>query len=83
MDQCAVQFCCDYAGPPIHHFDLYRLPMGAGLERLELEQSWATAVSLVEWGNNLAGHAPASRLDVTFSLVQVFCRMPSSIKRLI
>eukprot|EP00884_Botryococcus_braunii_P004690 jgi/Botrbrau1/14221/Bobra.0254s0010.1 len=58
-------------GPPIHHFDLYRLSGGVGLERLDLSLSLATAVSLFEWPDRLSAATPASRLDLHFSLLPV------------
>ena len=49
------------AGPPIHHFDLYRLQGGApDLARLDLPASFAQAVCLVEWPERLAAAAAAA-----------------------
>ena len=62
--------CC--AGPDIHHFDLYRLDSTAGLGRLQLEQSFQDAVSLVEWAERLpTDMRPSNRLDIQISPVQV------------
>jgi hypothetical protein len=61
------------AGPPIHHFDLYRLEQPQqqqqqqqqSLARLDLPSSFATAVSLIEWPERLTQHdTPQHRLEV-------------------
>ncbi|KAI7841418.1 hypothetical protein COHA_004813 [Chlorella ohadii] len=63
----------DHAGPPIHHFDLYRLTEGYDLARLDLPASFSQAVSLVEWPERLglAGpeQQPAEPLEVTISIL--------------
>ena len=46
---------CLPAGPEIHHFDLYRLQ--GPQARMDLPQSFATAVSLVEWPERLPADA--------------------------
>ncbi|KAK9827130.1 hypothetical protein WJX74_007536 [Apatococcus lobatus] len=52
-------------GPDIHHFDLYRLDGTASLGRLQLDQSFRDAVSLVEWAERLPSDMlPANRLDI-------------------
>ena len=68
------------AGPPIHHFDLYRLTQQYDLHRLDLPTSFAQAVSLVEWPERLqilqdlgeaAAHMlPQQHLAVTISILQ-------------
>ncbi|MDR1489353.1 MAG: tRNA (adenosine(37)-N6)-threonylcarbamoyltransferase complex ATPase subunit type 1 TsaE [Desulfovibrio sp.] len=40
--------------PPIHHFDLYRLPCGSYFESLEESIADAAVLTLVEWPENLA-----------------------------
>jgi tRNA threonylcarbamoyl adenosine modification protein YjeE len=47
----------DHEGPPIHHFDLYRLDASApgATARLDLPTSFTRAVSLIEWPERLAG----------------------------
>jgi hypothetical protein len=60
------------AGPPIHHFDLYRLDQQqrqqqqqSSLARLDLPSSFAIAVSLIEWPERLTQHdTPQHRLEV-------------------
>ena len=59
------------AGPPIHHFDLYRLTTPHDLLRLDLQSSLAHAVSLIEWAERLGeGAAPAEALAVQLAVVQ-------------
>lgn len=68
---CVVTIAC-CAGPDIHHFDLYRLDSTASLGRLQLEQSFQDAVSLVEWAERLPmSMRPDNRLDIQISPVQV------------
>lgn len=56
------------AGPPIHHFDMYRLDSSQNVERLNLAQSFKTAVSLVEWADRLQ-QLPPERLDVHITIL--------------
>lgn len=58
-------------GPPIHHFDLYRLEQRYDLARLDLAASFAQAVCLVEWPERLAGAPvqPVEPLDVHISIL--------------
>ncbi|KAK9819615.1 hypothetical protein WJX72_000319 [[Myrmecia] bisecta] len=64
----------EYEGPPIHHFDLYRLTGPGGTDRLSMEESFQTAVSLIEWPDNLQGGLPAQRLDVFLTLTLQDCQ---------
>lgn len=59
------------AGPPIHHFDLYRLTQQYDLARLDLPASFSRAVCLVEWPERLAGSAaqPLQPLHVYISIL--------------
>ncbi|GBF90954.1 hypothetical protein Rsub_03809 [Raphidocelis subcapitata] len=60
----------DHEGPPIHHFDLYRLEGGGDVGRLELPASFARAVCLVEWPERLPAEAlPGGRLEVGIEIV--------------
>jgi hypothetical protein len=57
-------------GPPIHHFDLYRLEPGPGMGRLDLGTSFSSAVCLVEWPERLAaGDVPQQRLELRIDIV--------------
>lgn len=74
----AVQFFDLYrhpAGPPVHHFDLYRLDGSAGGEvfyRLDLPSSFNRAVSLVEWAERLPDALlPPDRLEVSLEVLDV------------
>lgn len=55
------------SGPPVHHFDLYRLSESADKSKLGLDESFATAASLLEWAERLGDLAPSVRLDVYIS----------------
>jgi len=59
----------EHTGPPVHHFDLYRLGGEADLGRLSLDQSLSQAVSLVEWAERLQGLTPAGRMDVRITAI--------------
>ncbi|KAF5832848.1 hypothetical protein DUNSADRAFT_11150 [Dunaliella salina] len=56
---------------PIHHFDLYRLPSDAPptLERLNLQASFCSAVSLVEWAERAQVSMPKEHLAVHISAI--------------
>lgn len=59
------------AGPPIHHFDLYRLTQQYDLARLDLRASFTQAVSLVEWPERLGPDLlPAEHLAVHISILE-------------
>ena len=60
--------CC--AGLPIHHMDLYRITAVEQLARLQLADSWRTAVSLVEWPERLGSYLPVEHLSVTLQPVE-------------
>jgi len=51
-------------GSPVHHFDLYRLSGPADFKNLALDESFTSAVSLVEWSERLQHATPPCRLDV-------------------
>lgn len=56
---------------PIHHFDLYRLPSDAPptLERLNLQASFSSAVSLVEWAERAQVSMPDEHLAIHISAI--------------
>eukprot|EP00899_Mesostigma_viride_P014993 jgi/Mesvir1/23495/Mv22337-RA.1 len=81
----------EHEGPPVHHFDLYRLEGGGktyDLGRLDLDHSFASAVSLIEWADRLTGSnrqsltgatsLPEDRLDVYISMAVATSRGISS-----
>ncbi len=53
---------------PIVHGDLYRLSGPAELAELGFDDLPPTAVVLLEWPDRAAGHLPADRLDIAFTL---------------
>ena len=55
-------------GPPIHHFDLYRLSGEADLQRVGWSESRGSAICLVEWPDLLGDQTPQERLDITISI---------------
>ncbi|KAF6260295.1 hypothetical protein COO60DRAFT_908809 [Scenedesmus sp. NREL 46B-D3] len=58
-------------GPPIHHFDLYRLCPQQDMSRLDLAASLRSAVSLVEWAERLPQQLlPQQRLEVHISILE-------------
>lgn len=52
-------------GPPIWHFDLYRLTSPDDALELGIEDAFADGISLIEWPERLGGLLPAGRLDLT------------------
>lgn len=56
------------AGPPIHHFDVYRLEDTANIDRLDLPSSFKNAVTLIEWADKLQ-QLPENRVHLHVSLV--------------
>ncbi|GAB4813574.1 hypothetical protein N2152v2_000620 [Parachlorella kessleri] len=56
-------------GPPIHHFDLYRLTAPHDLLRLDLPSSLTKAVSLIEWAERLERHLPEEHLAVHLQVI--------------
>jgi len=57
-------------GPPIHHFDLYRLDPASDIGRLDLPASFSQAVCLVEWPERLRAElAPQRWLEVSIEIL--------------
>lgn len=52
-------------GPALVHVDAYRLGDGAELDDLDLDESLAESVTVVEWGAGLAEQLTEERLEVT------------------
>ncbi|MGI5951487.1 MAG: tRNA (adenosine(37)-N6)-threonylcarbamoyltransferase complex ATPase subunit type 1 TsaE, partial [Brooklawnia sp.] len=52
-------------GPQLVHVDAYRLSSAAELADLDLDDSLAESVTLVEWGQGLAEQFSADRLEIT------------------
>lgn len=53
-------------GPPVWHFDLYRLTRAEEVRELGLDEALAGGIVLIEWPDRLGGLLPRERLDVTF-----------------
>lgn len=53
------------AGPALVHVDAYRLGDGAELDDLDLDESLAESVTVVEWGAGLAEQLAEDRLELT------------------
>jgi len=53
--------------------DLYRITAVEQLARLQLADSWRTAVSLVEWPERLGSYLPAEHLSVTLLPTEEVC----------
>jgi ATPase, YjeE family len=49
---------------PIHHFDLYRLEAPEEAYELDIEDAFASAISLIEWPDRLGALLPADSLIV-------------------
>lgn len=49
------------------HFDLYRLEAPQHALELDVEDAFATGVSLIEWPEKLGSYLPLNRLDVYLS----------------
>lgn len=52
-------------GPALVHVDAYRLGDGAELDDLDLDESLADSVTVVEWGAGLAEQLTEDRLELT------------------
>ena len=54
-------------GPPIWHFDLFRLAMPEEVWELGIEDAFADGISLIEWPERLGPLLPAERLEVALA----------------
>jgi len=59
-----------HKGPPIHHFDLYRLAGPDDMGRLSFSDSLANAVCLVEWSERLQDLTPSCRMKVLITALE-------------
>lgn len=57
----------DVSGFEIWHFDLYRLETPEDAFELDIEQAFATGVSLIEWPERLGNYMPQTRLEIQIS----------------
>ena len=53
----------------MHHLDLYRLAGPSDLGRLNLEETFASGVCLVEWAERLGELAPAAHLAIYLAMI--------------
>lgn len=60
----------DIEGPPVHHFDLYRLDRALDLQRIGWAQSVKEAICLVEWPDVLGDQLPTEHLDISLSIIE-------------
>ena len=51
---------------PVWHFDLYRLTSADEALEIGIEETFADAISLIEWPEILGALLPANRLDIRF-----------------
>jgi len=59
-----------HAGPPVHHFDLYRLRGPEDFANLDLDDSFTNAVSLFEWAQRLEESMPADHCELRVHAVR-------------
>lgn len=59
-----------HGGPPVHHFDLYRLGERQDFGRLSLDHSFRTAVCLIEWAERLGTQLPEAHLKVHIKIIR-------------
>ena len=57
-------------GPPIWHFDLFRLAAPEEAWELGLEDAFADGISLVEWPEKLGPLLPAERIEVALAFAE-------------
>lgn len=57
-----VEIYAPPAGPPIWHFDLYRLKKPEDAYELGIEEAFAEGISLIEWPDRLGALLPSGHL---------------------
>lgn len=57
----------DVSGFEIWHFDLYRLESPEDAFELDIEEAFASGVSLIEWPERLGNYMPQTRLEIQIS----------------
>lgn len=53
---------------PIHHYDLYRIDTLEDAREIGIEDSFADAITLIEWPERIAAQRGANWLDIEFSM---------------
>ncbi|KAK3270830.1 hypothetical protein CYMTET_20787 [Cymbomonas tetramitiformis] len=66
----------DHQGPPIHHFDLYRLRGPCDFANLDLRKSLRTAISLIEWAERLETEFPPEYLELRITSIRQGVKLP-------
>lgn len=51
-------------GPPVWHFDLYRVESAEEIFELGIEDAFDSAICLVEWPEKMAAHSPGEWLEL-------------------
>ncbi len=54
-------------GGVVYHFDLYRLARAEDAFELDIEDAFATGISLIEWPDRLGNLLPEKHLDIELS----------------
>lgn len=62
-----VEIYAESDGPPIWHFDLYRLDAPEEAWELGIEEAFAEAISLIEWPERLGALLPAEHLHLSLA----------------
>ena len=57
-------------GPPIWHFDLFRLAAPEEAWELGIEDAFADGISLIEWPERLGPLLPAERLEIALAFAE-------------
>jgi tRNA threonylcarbamoyladenosine biosynthesis protein TsaE len=58
----------DTGGPPVWHFDLFRLDAPEDALELAIEEAFAGAITVIEWADKLGPFLPGQRLEVVLSI---------------
>ena len=57
-------------GPPVWHFDLYRLERASDAWELGIEDAFADGISVIEWPDRLGALLPEERLLITLAFAE-------------
>ena len=68
------------AAVEVHHMDLYRLDAGSpGLQRLQMQESCASGICLIEWPDRLST-LPSPAIHLAFAMLTKVCMSLSDVK---
>lgn len=76
LSPCPDDLACHCTGPPVHHFDLYRLAGPAELGRLQMEDAFMSGICLIEWADRLGSSALPDTLEVHIQPLSEVWRLP-------